>query len=80
MDYNWGMNLSRCIERKCSVVGVLGCFCSGNQEYDRWNMMLIIQLSYLENDQLKSRFGSNCLDRFLWCGPLKAVRTILMLR
>jgi len=36
--------------------------------------MLIIQLSFVESDQLKSKLGTNCLDRFLWCGPLRAVQ------
>ena len=73
MDYNWGTNISRCIAHQCSVFIVLGCFCNGYQEYDRWNMMLIIQLPYLESDQLKSRLATNCLDRFLWCGLLRAL-------
>ena len=79
MDYIWGTNIGRCTAHQFSVVSVLGCLCNGNQKYNRWNMMLIVQFSYLESDQLKSRLGTNCLDRFLWCGPLEGSTRMVML-
>ena len=69
IDYNWGTNISRCIAHQCLVVSVLGCFCNGYQEYDRWNMMLIIQLPCLDSDRLNVSLEPIDLTGFYGVAP-----------